>query len=277
MNLNWDELTAPQFARAVRKTGGVCVVPLGVLEKHGNHLPLGTDVQVVRRIAEAAVARAPALLFPALWAGQIAEARHVAGTIALRHEVYWSLLENLCEEIARNGCRKIILLNGHGGNESWLHFFGMTRLERPRDYTLYVARLGDYMSPALASPAWKKRMQSAFDHHAGEAETSSMLAVRPDRVRLRERGPAAPPRGRLAHLPRILVSGIWWYADYPEHYAGDAAAATADKGEWLLAQWTTTVATMIRAVRGDDVAAALEKEFFRRAAAPSPSPRARVR
>ena len=81
----WLELTTPEFVEAVGAVCGVCLVPVGVIEKHGDHLPLGTDSLVVEQVAEDAVAEEPALLFPTLHFSQIAEARHVAGTIALRH------------------------------------------------------------------------------------------------------------------------------------------------------------------------------------------------
>ena len=264
----WIELTAPDFAQAVSESGGVCLVPLGVIEKHGTHLPLGTDSLVVERVAERAVAEERALLFPTLHFGQIAEARHVPGTIALRHETYWNLLDNLCEEIARNGCRRIVLLNGHGGNEGFLSYFAMTRMEKPRPYSLYVIRLGDYMQPVLESPEWKARMQSPFDYHGGEAETSSMLAVRPDLVKLDAVVANGQAQRRLAHLPRVLVSGIWWYADYPNHYAGDAAASTPEKGEFLLPRWGAAVAAVLRSVKADNVTARLEAEFFARGEQP---------
>ncbi|OPZ25419.1 MAG: Creatinine amidohydrolase [Lentisphaerae bacterium ADurb.BinA184] len=268
----WLELTTPEFVEAVGAVCGVCLVPVGVIEKHGDHLPLGTDSLVVEQVAEDAVAEEPALLFPTLHFSQIAEARHVAGTIALRHEVYWNLLDNLCDEIARNGCRRIVLLNGHGGNEGFLSYFAMTRLERIRPYSLYVIRLGDYMQPALASPEWQAQMQSAFDHHGGEAETSSVMAVRPELVNLAARSVPGLPRGSLAHLPRVLVNGIWWYADYPRHYAGDAAAATREKGQFLLPRWAAAVAAVLRAVKADEVTARLEAEFFKAAADPLAGP-----
>ena len=172
------------------------------------------------------------------------------------------LLENVCEEIARNGLRKIIILNGHGGNEGMLPAFSFMMLEKPRDFSLFIIRLGDYFSPVTSSPEWKRQMQSSFAHHAGEMETSLMLAVRPELVNMAA-VPRKPgnPRRRLGHLPDVLTP-TWWYADFPTHYAGDARAATARKGEFLLPALAGRVAAIVKAVKKDTKVKPLEDEYF---------------
>ena len=107
----WEELTSKEFADACEKVKGTCIVPFGVYEKHGNHLPLGTDVMVARKIAREVAKIEPAVVFPDYYFGQIAEARHVPGTIFIAPELLYGLLENVCREISRNGLKKIILLN----------------------------------------------------------------------------------------------------------------------------------------------------------------------
>ena len=178
MSWHWDELTAHDFPQAVADAKGVCLLPLGVLEKHGEHLPLGTDVIAATAFAERAAALEPAIIFPTHHFGQIYEARHQPGTIAIRHEVLFALLENLCEEIARNGMQKILIINGHGGNEGLLQYYAQVTLEKTRPYTVYVARLQDFYSPVLQYAEWRQQMVSAFDGHAGEVETSYLLALR---------------------------------------------------------------------------------------------------
>ena len=265
MNCKWEELTAPDFAKAVKQVKGVCILPIGVLERHGPHLPLGTDVFQCRALAERAAAREPAIVFPSYYFGAIHEAKHCPGTIAVRHRVLFDLLENVCEEIARNGLRKIVILNGHGGNEFVLPTFAMAMLEQRRDFQVYVIRLNDYWHAALQDPGWKRLQRSAYDWHGGETETSLLLKLHPELVQmgaLPRRG--AAPRKRLAHLPPVLTP-IWWYADWPEHYAGDARPATAEKGEYLLNLLVAKVAAIIKAVKRDTRVAALEKEFFDRA------------
>lgn len=264
MTWKWEELTAHDFPAAVAAAKQTCVIGCGVLEKHGEHLPLGTDTINVRALAERATALEPAIIFPWYYFGQIHEAKQWPGALALRREVLYTVLENVCEEIARNGLHKIILLNGHGGNESFLDSFSMFLLEKPRPYTVYVIRLRDSSGPVHDLPEWKAMMQSAFDHHAGEGETSVSLAVRPDLVKLQDMSAPGLPQKRLGTVADMAKTAMFWYADYPNHYAGDATHATAEKGRFLLEHTAARVAQIIRAVKNDQAAPALEAEFFAR-------------
>ena len=263
MSWNWEELTAPNFAKAVEEVQGVCLVPLGVLEKHGDHLPLGTDVLAAREFARRAVEIEPAIIFPPYYFGQIFEGKPFPGTITTRHELMIDLLDNMCDEIARNGMKTIILLNGHGGNEMFLYYFMRLQQEKQRDYMVYLASLSGYYAAVVNDPAWKAQMTSAFDAHGGETETSYLLAFRPDLVKMEDVSAPGEPLNRLAHLPNLLT-GLQWYASYPEHYAGDATPATAEKGEYLLNRMAEEVATLIRSVKADTETERLEKEFFTR-------------
>lgn len=265
MTLRWEELTAPEFAKAVKKTRGVCIVPMGVLEKHGPHLPLGADLLMVRAVAERAVILEPAIVFPPYYFGQIQGAKNAPGCVALSSTLLFSVLHSLCEEIARNGLHKILLLDGHGGNESFLSEFRLTLLEQPHDYMIYVIRLGDYYAPGQDDPVWKRMKETDVDGHAGETETSAMLAAYPQLVR-KAAIPRQPglPTHRLAHLPPVLTS-LRWNADFPDHYAGDARYASVQKGEYLLEYQARKVAAIIKAVKRDRTVAAIQREFFRKA------------
>ena len=262
MTWQWGEMTSPELAEAAKAVAGVCIVPMGVYEKHGDHLPLGTDVLFSSALAVRAAELEPAVVFPPYYFGQIAEGKHWPGAIAIKHDLMTALLENLCEEIARNGFPKILLLNGHGGNEGFLSLFSMRMLELPRDYTCYVAALSHYLSPVLDDPAWKKQMVSEFDYHGGEMETSMMMAIDAAQVKMDALSAPAPSRKRLADLP--ARAPIWWYADFPEHYAGDAAHATRDKGEFLLQRMAQRIAEIIKLVKADTEATRLQQEFYAR-------------
>jgi creatinine amidohydrolase len=264
MSWKWEEFTAPEFAEAVQQVDGTCIVPIGVIEKHGGHLPLGMDLLFIRNVAERAAALEPAMIFPPYYFGQIAEAKHCPGTLVTPHKLQLDLLTNACDEIARNGMKKIILLNGHGGNESFLPYFVQTMLEAPRDYVVFNIRLRDYLSPVLESPEWKAQMVSAYDSHGGEMETSMMLGVQPELVKLEAAVVEDGNRlGRLAHLPSIYTS-VTWYADFPHHFAGDPTHATPEKGEFLLQRLAEQVALRIKGVKADTVTQQLAKEFYAR-------------
>jgi creatinine amidohydrolase len=261
MSWKWEELTSPEFAKAIKATKGVCIVPLGVIERHSTHLPLGTDLIAVRAVAEGAAEREPAIIFPSYFFTQVHETKNYPGAIAINRQLQLDLLENVCEEIARNGMKKIILLNGHGGNEFMLPYFVMDMLERPRNFTLYLVRLSHYLPAGSEAPEWKEMMQSKFDLHAGEIETSAILSIRPDLVKMEEVAPGVQPKKLLDHLPNVMTS-VWWYADYPEQYAGDATHATAEKGEFLMDRYVSRVAEIIRTVKGDTKTAELESEYL---------------
>lgn len=261
MSWQWEELTQPDFEKAVKAAAGTCIVPIGCIERHGDHLPLGQDILMVHELARRAAEIEPALVFPPIWEGQIQENKNYAGTIALRHDVILALLDNLCEEIARNGCRKIILLNGHGGNEFILPTFMWTMLERPRDYTLYLLRLGEWTSALAQDEDWKAMQESAFDYHGGEGETSTMLAVRPDLVRMDYVGEPGVSLNRLKELPGV-VTAQWWYAMFPRQYAGDATHATAEKGEYALGKYVARIAEWVRKIKADAVTPELEREYW---------------
>lgn len=260
--MNWEELTGDQFAEAVPAVQHVCLLPLSVIERHGHHLPLGTDMYIGREICRRAAALEPAMVFPDLIFTQILEARHVPGTIAVESDLFLRMLDNVCREIARNGLTKIILVNAHGGNDHLIHFFAQLQLETPRDYVVYVADRGVLPEDQAAVKAlW----QTAVDGHAGESETSAILAIRPDLVHM-DKLPSdgeGMPRERLKTLRDMGVNtGIWWYADHPTHYRGDGRPATEQKGDAYLSARARALARVIRAVKEDETTKRLQDEFF---------------
>jgi creatinine amidohydrolase len=127
-------------------------------------------------VALRAVKREYSIVFPPYYVGQIFEARHQPGTLAYSERLMWDLLQETVDEIARNGIKKIVLVNGHGGNNSFLPFFCQSQLGRRRDYAVYLFQpSGD----AEADPRVKALRKTPVDMHAGEVETSMVLAHRP--------------------------------------------------------------------------------------------------
>ncbi len=258
--MQWEQLTAPQFDRAVRQTGRVCLLAVGCLEKHADHLPLGTDTLNGHRICCLAAEAEPAIVFPPYYFGQIHEARCFPGTIATGAALTLELLQAVCDEIARNGLRKIILYNAHGGNTALLQYLLQCTLERRRDYALYLpARLNDERRKQ-----WAAILETPVHGHACECETSISLANHPDLVDMDAIGGRRTERlGRLAHLGPVQAQG-YWYADYPDHYAGDANPASAAKGEKLRGLIVDQLAETIAAVKADQTTGDLLDEFYGR-------------
>ncbi|MCB0089297.1 MAG: creatininase family protein [Caldilineaceae bacterium] len=266
--MRWEELTGDQFVAAVDECEGVCLIALSVVERHGHHLPMGTDMYEGRGILERVAAQEKVILFPDYIFTQIPEARHLAGTISIDGDLMIQLLDNVCREIARNGLKKIVFVNAHGGNNGLVAFYNMRQLYKPSDYVVYL------VNPFFA--AFGSELQLPWpreeDGHAGPGETSMMRALRPDLVNMElvpddDEGKA---RNRLAHLREAGVqTGIWWYADHPTHYAGNAAHATAEAGEQMLDVMAAAVVRAVRAIKADTEAKRLQDEFFARSGTPS--------
>ncbi len=258
--MQWEQLTSDDFAQAVHSTG-VCVLAMGVVERHSTHLPLGTDYLSGHAIARLAAEQEPAVVFPPFYFGQIYEARCFAGTITLKPTLLLEVISGVMDEIGRNGFKKIILYNAHGGNDQLLPFVAQCSLWEQKPYSVYL-HTGE-LTPERQQ-AWDNLLETPEHGHACECETSVLMASYPDLVDL-SRVPADPGEAqqRLKHLPAHF-SGVWWYANYPEHYAGDARKASYEKGLRLRQLKIDSLAEYIRAVKADQVMPALEKEFFER-------------
>ncbi len=111
----WENLREEEFDAAIEKSNKVCVVPIGCLEKHGQHLPVGTDTQTAYYIAKEATKLEDVVVFPPVYFGDVLGLYMWKGTIAFSSELLQQMLTELCAEIARNGFKKILILNGHGG------------------------------------------------------------------------------------------------------------------------------------------------------------------
>src|SRR5207237_4239697 len=156
-----------------------CRLHLGIIEKHGADLPLGNDLLNVRYAALNADQQEYAIVFPEYYFGQIFEAKHQPGTVAYSRGLELQLLQETTDEMARNGCKKVIIVNGHGGNNSLLPYFAQSQLETSHDYVVYV--LGITRS-GPGEP--KHKSYPATDMHAGESVSSISIIARPDLVQL---------------------------------------------------------------------------------------------
>lgn len=259
--MQWENLTAGEFKQAAATTG-VCVIALGVMEKHGDHLPLGTDFLNGHKLACLAAEKEPAVVWPPFYFGQIYEARCYPGTITLKPALLVELLQGVFDEIGRNGFRKIIMYNAHGGNNHLLPFLAQCNLWEAKPYSLYY--LPPFFLTADRRPKWAALCATQDHEHACECETSVSLANHPQLVRM-DRVPKLPARAlRRLQAVRPAFTGIHFYGDYPEHYAGDARPATAAKGRRLRDLLVDSLAESIAAVKKDRAVPALEREFFGR-------------
>jgi creatinine amidohydrolase len=262
LSAKWEDLTAADFRQAIQQSKGTCLLPFGILEKHGPHLPLGTDLLNVRHASLHAAEQEYAIVFPEYYFGQIFEAKHEPGTVAYSMELQLKLLQETSDEMARNGCKKIIIVNGHGGNEHLLPFFAQAQMDKPHDYVVYV------LDGERSRPGGPAKKSTGIDYHAGENETSNTLVSHPELVHLdRATSESGADHKRLI-LPETIYTGIWWYARFPDHYSGDGSVATKELGNWNMDNWIALTIEAIRAAKADDASLKIQNEFYEKSKHP---------
>ena len=151
--MKWEYLREEEFKGAIERSGGLCVMVLGCLEKHGQHLPVGTDSLKGDKIAELAAEKADVMMFPTtMWLGDVS-CNHAMenpakyrqyGYVGMSTELLLTVLEELCDEIARNGFKKILLLGSHGGNTPLLQYFQRSQLYKKKDYITMIGKAYDF-------------------------------------------------------------------------------------------------------------------------------------
>ena len=262
METRWERLTPPDF-KELAKTHKICILPIGSLERHGEHLPFGTDGMVIHHVAVGASKIEPCVVFPPYWFGQVHEAACFTGAINFSPRLTLKILEELLDQIAHNGFEKILILNGHGGNTHMLDYFAMTQLDREVNYTLYMIK-------GVGSDSFKhtKEIKDIWETgggHACEIETSAVMAVAPDAVKMEYQCFDEPigPKVDLSHIDGVHT-GLWWYAMFPEQIVGCPSKATAEKGQKAIDAAILDIADRIKAIKADDVVPRLQKEYYER-------------
>jgi creatinine amidohydrolase len=259
----WDELAASDWQKALERSNHTAILPIGVLEKHGPHAPIGSDLIHAREWAARVAKMEYAVVLPDYFYGQIYEARHQPGTFALPSQLIWELLDATCEEIARNGFKKILIVNAHGGNPNFLRFFVQSQLERARDYVVYLYDPAPPDQETADTISKLRKSDPSNDSHAGERETSTLMYLRPDLVHLDRAASESGANEKRLSIAEIYTA-IWWYASYPNHYAGDGSVATRELGQVLTEQRLASIAKALKAVKDDTTAPALQQQFFDR-------------
>lgn len=254
--MQWENLTSLDFAEAVETCGGVGIIPIGVIEAHASHLPLGTDMMAAHWVACRAAEQEPIIVFPAYPYGMNHETAHLPGGVVIKREIAFALLENICDEMHRNGLSKLLLLSGHGGNRYFLPLFVQTLPEKQKPYVVYYANLPH-------DPELDVGIESSENGHACEVETSMMRHISDDLVDMEQVPPQ--PFTNLRRNQPIAQSGGYtqadWYAMYPHMYVGDASKATTEKGQIILESQVKALVALIQAIKADTMMPALVAEF----------------
>ena len=257
----WDELTTSDWQKALQKSSKTCILPFGILEKHGPHSPIGTDLIHVRDVATKVVKNEYAVTFPDYYFGQINEARQQPGTIALPSDLIFKLLEATCDEIGRNGFDKIVILNGHGGNPEFIRFFMQSLLNKRKTYAVYFYNPEDDAAFNKSLNAMRKSPANQ-DMHAGESETSVLMYLHPELMRMETAATESGADMKRSTLPANVYTPIWWYSSYPNHYAGEGAKATKEEGKLIVDFEVNSFSKALKAIKADTRTLEIQNKYY---------------
>ncbi len=254
--MKWMELTSDDLGEACNQAQGVAMIPVGSLERHGPHLPLGCDAIIIDHVAEQIAAQEPIVVMPTIPYTFVAQCRYHPGAVHIQSDVLLEHLTCICDEIHRNGFSKIIMLHGHGGNVPMSQSILYHVLETGREYAVYsippFAGKMDEITPLLETEHYG---------HAGEMETSVALAVMPELIRLeRTADKYWGPSGKSELDPKAVQTPVTWIAEWGEMVCGGPDQATIAKGRAILDLWIEGAVEVIRKVKSDEVV----PEFMRR-------------
>ncbi len=236
----WEELRVGQFEEAVQRSGGLCVIPVGATEKHGPHLPVGTDTMIAHGVAKAAAEVEEAMVFTPFHFGQLLGFQHLPGSICLSTQLIQDFFTELCGEIARTGFKKILLLSSHGGNAQILDVIAQRTQESKKDYVVITGNCY-HRHPRELLKVLQEQGREAFPYltdedvavaesfcaqpmdtgHACFCETLALMGVRPE---LADLAIMDSEDGRnTARLDKLWAMGLYspyfWAAGFPNHYA----------------------------------------------------------
>lgn len=228
--MKWGEMRWSQM-KELDRSKTVTILPTGSMEQHGPHLPLQVDHFIANRLAEDLQERIPeTLILPPVWAGTSGHHMDFPGTITLRPRVFIDLLRDICGCMHHHGFRRMVLLNGHGGNRASLEVLGQ-ELYAEMGFSVNLIVYWDLVPELVKS---LKKSKSKGMGHSGELETSLMLYLAPHLVDL-----GALPDGfrsdRLQRSKFIAADGLKRYVNIKEYSEigvdGFPAAASAKDGE----------------------------------------------
>jgi len=233
----WSQLSTRDFA-ALDVAATVAVLPLGATEQHGPHLPLGVDTVLADGIVAAALpllpAELPVLFLPTQQIGLSPEHARFAGTLTLSSETLIRMWSEIGAGVARAGVKKLVLFNAHGGHVGAMDIVAR---ELRAAHGLIVYSASWFNLPLGEAGTRFSAHEHRFGVHAGEIETSMMLALAPQLVRMDAAQDFRSSSEQRAADYAILGNGRsaklgWAIEDYnAQGAAGNAAAATASAGQ----------------------------------------------
>ncbi len=239
---HWENLTMPKFEALLGETRTV-ILPIGAIEEHGPHLPLGTDAFHALEVARRVATQHPVVVAAPLFYGICRSTREHPGTVSISGDTLRALLKDLGREFYRQGLRNLVIISGHAGGT---HMAAVTEagealLEEFPDLRVAVVNILDLLREVLTSRPDLIKTQG--DSHAGEVETALMLAAYPHLVQgsAPAEWPAFPKYLLVRDKRRYWPGGVW----------GDPSRATTAQGEAILEAEARRLLQILAALEGE--------------------------
>ncbi len=290
--MNWERLASYEFDEAIEKSKGVCVIPLGCIEKHGQHMPTGTDSMKIQYTMEKVAQIEEVMVFPVtMWlgdvcgyharTGELLERRKMKGGIGINPELLCEVLEELCDEIYRNGFRKILLVNSHGGNIGFLNFFVRGIRYKKKGYAVMwtsgsagVQTFIDILDRRAEFPditdedvktLERIREKGTGGGHADMREVAQVMAIDP---KLIHEDMYEAESGASTHNADYLEqagvqAGFIWDANYPNMYDGYPSYGCSKAiGDAVVQLNAERIAKIIKTIKDDEKCVLMARNEF---------------
>ena len=230
-NVTWPE------AKVMFQEARLVILPLGSTEQHGLHLPLYTDAILAHAIAAEVARRVGAVILPTLPYGQVWSARGFPGSMSLTPNTFKAIVKDICHSLHRHGVKTVVLLSGHKGNVAPMKIAARELIEEIpiKVLTLSYPKMDELTRGVVETEPWH-----GGTIHAGEVETSLVLAVEPDLCQMDK---------AIVDYPPVPAGYDYTPTFWPEFSQtgvfGDARVATAEKGREILERLVTSIVEII--------------------------------
>jgi creatinine amidohydrolase len=248
-----EKMTSPEVRQACAAAHGVAIIPIGAIEVHGPHLPVGTDSIETYEIGLRAARLAGVVIAPLVWYGNSRAFMDFPGSIGVRPEVLKGLVRDIALSLFRHGFDKLVILDGHGGNYGALD-------DLIEEIHLETSALICHARAWELATIPKPEGTPAYDGHGGSSETSVMLALCPDDVD-RSKFKDSAPEIDLTRLGSVFPSPSGLYAKGPivfplsmgemvkTGHHGDPGRGSRERGEALLKVKAEALAEFLKALK----------------------------
>ena len=235
-----EELTMPAFIEGLTKIRTI-IVPFGVVEEHGQHLPLGTDTIHAYELAKETSKHRPLFVAPPVWYGLCRSTNQHAGTITISGDTLKRLTVELATSLYNQGLRNFVLLSGHAGGT---HMAALTDAGETILSNLEESRVAVLSILDLIAEIPDGIVETENDSHAGEVETSLMLHLRPAHIdgTSPEEYPSFPTPILVRDKKRFWPGGVW----------GDPSKASLEKGKTLLQKEVEVLLRLVNRIEAFD-------------------------